>query len=203
MQPIEHNVYNREYKPSRRLREDAEFSLAPEQSKKRHDKVSAVRGGVRNSIRNLLSEVSKSEDNRLTFRDIVDFSKSIESEWERAVSSDLKGLGVDMSVKFRLMLDASTGCVTASGDHPDKARIDAYFASTPDSSEGFRKIIQFGKLASVAESKLSPRNMNQEFHVEAMAWWYQSNMDTTSLFAGGGLVFGNGSSVYRAVDIRV
>jgi len=36
-----------------------------------------------------------------------------------------------------------------------------------------------------------------------MAWWYQSNMDTATLFTGGGIVFGMGSSAYKGLDIRV
>ena len=202
-QPIEHKVYSYAYKQPKRPQGDVDFPLAPEQSKKRHEAVPDSRGAVWNSIQNILSEIPKRDGNRLSFQDIIDYRNAMETEWDQAVDGDLKGLGVDMSVKFRLRHDASADDVTASTDHPDKARIDAYFVANPDRANEFRTIIQLGKLANVAENKLSPQDMGQTLQVEAMAWWYQSNMDTTSLFGGGGVIFGAGGSAYKGLDIRV
>ncbi len=202
-QPIEHKVYSYTHKQPRRPQGDVDFPLAPEQSKKRHVEVQDSRGAVRDRIKNILSEIPKRDGNRLSFQDIIDYRDALETEWDQTVGDDLKKFGVDMSVKFRLRHDAATNDVSASVDHPDKARIDAYFAANPDRADEFRTVIQLGKLVEVAENKLSPQDMNQTLQTEAMAWWYHSNMDTAALFNGGGVVFGAGSSAYKGVDILV
>ena len=202
-QPIDHKVYSYAYKQPKRSQGDVDFPLAPEQSKKRHEEATDSRATVRDRIKAILSEIPKQGENKLSFQNIVDYRDVLETEWDETVNNDLKALGVDMSAKFRLMHDASTGDVVASNDHPDKGRIDAYFASNSERADEFRTIIQLGKLVNVAENKLSPQDMNQTLQPEAMAWWYQSNMDTASLFNGGGVVFGAGGSAYKGLDIRV
>lgn len=202
-QPIEHKVYSYTQKQRKRPQADVDFPLAPEQSKTRHEEAPDSKGTVRNHIQALLSDIPKGDGDRLSFQDVVNYRDSLETEWDQTVNSDLKAIGVDVTAKFRLMHDSSTGKATASSDHPDKARIDAYFAANPDRADDFEKIIQLGKLANVAENKLAPQEMQQTLQTEAMAWWYQSNMDTTSLFMGGGVVFGMGTSAYKGLDIRV
>jgi len=202
-QPIGNKVHSYAYKQPGRPRGGIDFPLAPEQSKTRHAEVPESKGVIRDRIQVILSDIPKRDGNRLSFQDVVDYRDSLKVEWDRGVGEELKALGVNMSVKFRLMHDSSTGGVTASSDHPDKARIDAYFAASQDRANEFRKIIQLGKLVSVAGNKLAPQEMQQTLQTEAMAWWYQANMDTTSLFTGGGVVFGMGNSTYKGLDIRV
>ena len=202
-QPIEHKGYNYNYAPTRKPREDVDFPLGPEQSKKRQETGVETRAGVRDRIRTLLADVPRGEGNKVSFRNIAEYRDSLEKDWDALVSHDLAALGVDMSVKFRLMHDGVTGDVLADGDHPDKGKIDQYFASNPDMARDFGRIVQLGKLVDVAERKLTPQEMGQTLDTEAMAWWYQSNMDTASLFTGGGIVFGMGSFAYKGLGIRV
>lgn len=202
-QPIGNNIHSYAYKQSKRSQENVDFSLAPEQSKTRHQEVSESKGAIRGRIQVILSDIPKRAGSRLSFQDVVDYRDNLKIDWDRGVSDDLKALGVNMSEKFRLMHDPGTGDVTASSDHPDKARIDAYFAANQDRADDFQKIIQLGKLVGVAENKLAPQEMQQTLQTEAMAWWYQANMDTASLFSGGGVVFGMDSSSYKGLDIRV
>lgn len=202
-QRIEHNVYSYSQKQPRRPQSDADFPLAPESSKKRHGDVTDSSAAVRDRIQIILSDVPKRDGKTLSFQDVVDYRDTIETEWDRGIGDDLKELGVDMTASFRLMHDASSGKVRAIGDHPDKAKIDGYFESNPERADEFRIILQLGKLASVAQGKLTPKDMNQTLQIEAMAWWYQANMDTASLFQGGGVVFGAGGSAYKGLDIHV
>lgn len=203
-QPVEHKVYNYSQPQPRRPQTDVDFPLGPEQSKNRQpEETPASKSGVRTHIESLLADIPKGEDGRLSFQDVVNHKDAVEAEWDQRVSADLEALGVDMSKRFRLMLDPGTGAVTASGDHPDKMRIDAYFAANEERADEFKNIVQLGRLASVAENKLSPDDMQQTLLPQAMAWWYQTNMDTSSLFTGGGVVFGAGGSAYKGLDIRV
>ncbi|MGL1861587.1 MAG: hypothetical protein OCC46_03585 [Pseudodesulfovibrio sp.] len=202
-QPIEHKGYGYTYKKPRKPHEDVDFQLGPEQSKKRHEEVADSGPTIRDRIRNLLADVPRSDGTKLSFKDIVDHRDALEKDWDAAVAGDLTTLGVDMSVKFRLMHDPTTGEVQAHVDHPDKMKIDQYFASNPEMADDFENMLQLDKLIDVARRRLAPQEMDQTLEPEAMAWWFQTNMDTTSLFTGGGVIFGQGSSAYKGLDIRV
>lgn len=202
-QPIEHKVYSYTYKKPRRPQEDVDFPLGPEQSKKRQDDAPQTGSGVRGHIRALLANVPRRDDGRLSFKDVADYRDAVEAGWDRSVNAALTGLGVDVSRPFRLMTDPSTGAVTAGSDHPDKGRIDNYFASNQDKAEEFTRIIQLGKLVDTSDKRLTPDEMEQTLPLDAMAWWYQTNMDNGALFKGGGVVFGAGGSAYKSLDIRV
>jgi hypothetical protein len=45
--------------------------------------------------------------------------------------------------------------------------------------------------------------MGQELDIEAMGWWFRTNMKSGTLLAGGGMVVGNGKVQYRGLDILV
>jgi len=202
-QPIEHKGYGYSFKQTRRPQEDVDFPLGPETSKKQQAEPAEPKATVRDRIRALLADVPKEGGNRLSFKAIVDYRDVLVKDWDAVVSGDLKGMGVDMSQTFRLTHDPVTGQVTAGADHPDKAKIDQYFLLTPDMADDFKNVLQVDKLVDVAERKLTPDEMNQTLDSEAMGWWYQSNMDASALFTGGGVVFGAGSFAYKGLDIRV
>lgn len=202
-QPIGHTAHSYTYQKPRRRQEDAEFPLGPEQSKKRQPEVVQTGPTARDHIRSLLSAISGGTNERLSFQDVADHRDGLKSRWDSEVSEDLKTLGVSMSDRFRLMVDPATDSVTTGSDHPDKQKIDAYFASHPERADEFKTLIQLDKLAETAENRLSPDNMQQSLLPDAMAWWYQTNMDTSSLFSGGGMIFGTGGSAYKGLDIRV
>ncbi len=202
-QPIEHKGYGYTFKQTRRPQEDVDFPLGPQSSKKQQEEVAEPRATVRDRIRALLAEVPRQDGNRLSFQDIADYRNSLEKDWDAVVSGDLNSLGVDMDRFFRLTHDPGSGQVSTGVDHPDKAKIDQYFASNPEMADDFKSLLQLGKMVDVAERKLSPEAMNQTLDAEAMGWWYQSNMDPSALFTGGGIVFGGGSSAYKGLDIRV
>jgi len=202
-QPIEHKAYGFINTQARRTRSDAEFSLDLDQSINRQEEAAAPSASARNFIETLLSEVPAGEDGRISFYDVVAYKGALESQWDSEINDGLARLGVDMSRPFRLMIDPSSGKVTAGSDHPDKARIDAYFAANHDKETDFRKIVQFGKLADHAQNSLSDSEMEERLVPQAMAWWYRNNMDTSSLFTGGGVIFGSGGSSYKGLDIRV
>ena len=160
-QPIEHKGYGYTFKQTRRPQEDVDFPLGPETSKKRLEDPTEPQATVRDHIRSLLADVPKQDGNRLSFKAIVDYRDIMEKDWDAVVSGDLQGLGVDMNRKFRLMHDPVTGQVTAGNDHPDKAKIDQYFALNPEVADDFKTVMQLGKLVDVAERKLTPDEMNQ------------------------------------------
>ncbi len=70
-QPIGHKGYGYTLKQSRKPREDVDFPLGPEQSKKRQDESGEQRGdGLRARIRALLADVSTDGGSGISFQDI-------------------------------------------------------------------------------------------------------------------------------------
>lgn len=202
-QPIEHKGYNYAQPQTKKAREDVDFPLGGEQSKTRHNEVAEQACTACDQIDLLLREIPKNGSNKLSFQDVVSHRDSLEQQWDRQVRSDLFGVGVDLSSSFRLVYDPSTGSVTASSDHPDKLRIDQYFISNQDRADDFRKRLSLDKLVDVAERSLSEADMSRPIDEESMTNWFQNNMETASLFSGGGIVFGMGQSTYKGLDIRV
>jgi len=153
-------------------------------------------------IQAILNRIPAGDDNRLSFKDVVDHHDTLQSTWNREVSDDLSNLGVAVSSPFRLMYDPA-GAATVAGEHRDKEMINAYFTTNPSRVNELGESIRLGKLASGAQDRLSPNEMEQTLPPDAMAWWYVTNVDTSTLYTGGGLLFGAGGGVYKGVDIRV
>ncbi len=202
-QPIEHKGYSYTYSKPRKTQEDVDFPLGPEQSKKRQETTVAAPASARDRIQALLDDIPLKGNNKLSFQDVKEYRDSLERDWDARVAGDLAGLGVNMSIKFRLTHDPSSGQVVASADHPDKGKIDQYFVSNSEVADDFKDVLKLGKLVDAAERRLSPQEMETELAPAAMAWWFDSNTDTATLFSGGGVVFGMGSSAYKGLDMHV
>lgn len=201
-QPIEHKVYGYTQRQPRKPREDVEFPLGSEESKKRQTEVAKPGSGGKSQIGKLLAGVAPKLGGRVSFSDISKYRDQAQAAWNEEVAEDLQNLGVDVNTSFRLMYDPA-GAVSVAGEHLDKDMINAYFTTNPSKVNELGEILQYGKLVSVAEDQLSSQEMNQTLSIGAMAQWYGANMDTSTLLSGGGIVFGSGGAVYKGLDIRV
>lgn len=201
-QPIDHTVQGYGYKQSRRTQSDVDFSLGADQSKNRHDSGENPDASARQLIQSILGSVPSRSTDSLSFREIVEYYESLQSEWNRAVNDDLVELGVAVTTPFRLMYDPA-GAITVAGEHGDKEMINAYFIANPGRIDELGESFRLGKLADTAQNRLTPGEMGQSLQVEAMAMWYASNMDPSSLYQGGGLLFGSGGGIYKGLDIMV
>lgn len=201
-QRIEHTVQGHTYQRPKRTREDVDFSLGPEQSKSRQDDGADSRETARGCILSLLRKVEADTGGELSFADVIAHHEAVQSRWNGEVGDDLAELGVNTDVPFRIMHDPAGG-VTVVGEHPGREMIDRYFVANPALVREFGEILQYGRLASAAEARLSPGEMEQTPGVGAMAGWFVTNMDTASLSGEGGIVVGGGGTVYKGLDIRV
>lgn len=201
-QPIEHTGYTHAQPQTRKHRNGVDFLLGSEQSKNRQDMPGETACTACDSLASLVREVS-GDGEPLSFSDIISYRDGLERTWDREVRTDLFALGVDLSVPFRLVHDPVSGSVSASGDHPDKLKIDQYFISEQQQADDFKKRLSLDKLVDAAKRNLSSEDMNQPLDEEAMVSWFQNHMDTATLFSGGGIVFGRGQSAYRGLDMRV
>lgn len=199
-QRIEQTVQEYTYQRPKRTREDVEFSLGPETSKSRQEDGADSRGSARGHILSLLRQVEG--EGTLSFADVIAHHEAAQSRWNSDVGDDLAELGVNVDTVFRLMYDPA-GVVTVAGGHPDQEMIDSYFTANPGRVREFGDILQYGKLASAAETRLDKSGMEQPLGAEAMTEWYASNVDPATLSGGGGMLFGAGGTVYKGLDIRV
>ncbi len=158
---------------------------------------------IRKGIEEVLADVPKGADGKLSFRDVDDYRNSLEETWDTQVKADLEKLGVDPNAKYPLTWDAATGKVVVQDGHPDKKVIDKYFEDNPDKVEEFQKIIQLGKLTSTSRSTLSPVDMKRSIQQQTMAWWFEDNTDPRTWFSGGSSLRGYGLAAFTGLDIKV
>ncbi|BCS87928.1 hypothetical protein [Pseudodesulfovibrio sediminis] len=201
-QPIDHTVQGYGYKQSRRTQSDVDFSLGADQSKNRHESGENQDANTRQFIQSILSNVPSRSAGSVSFREIVEQYTALQSDWNRAVCDDLAELGVKVTAPFRLMYDTA-GSISVAGEHGDKDMINAYFTANPSRIETFGEAFRLGKLADIAENRLTPSEMGQSLQVEALSLWYASNMDISTLYQGGGLLLGSGGGIYKGLDIMV
>lgn len=201
-QRIEQTVQGYTYQRPKKAREDVDFPLGTEQSKSRQDQGDGARDLARGQILSLLNRVDGATGGGLSFADVIAHHEAVQSRWTGEVAGELAELGVNVDTSFSLMYDPA-GMVTAAGGHPDSEMINSYFVANPGRVGELGDILQYGKLASVAEAQLSQSEKDQAVSVEAMAGWYAGNMDIASLSSGGGMPFGAGGTVYKGLDIRV
>ena len=161
--------------------------------------------GIGTEIMALLSKVPKGDDNKLSFQDVEDYRETLGEAWDLDVMADLAALGVDVSQEMPMTYDVETGKVTVADGTEGKEIIDQYFEDNPDVVSRFYDIVQLGKLASTAESKLSQDQRLQNIQLQTMAWWYEDNTDAQSWFDGGGLLAlqGQASTSYTGLNLMV
>jgi hypothetical protein len=201
-QPIGYSGYNYTSAQLQRTADEAESQKSGQIKKDQSENVS-WKTQIRDQVNEYLSDIPKGTDGKLSFKDIEDYRKKLETEWDDSVKADLEKLGVNTETDFPLSYDPATGKLTVSNTHPDKAKIEQYFESNPDKVEEFQKIIQLGKMTYMSKSTLSPLEMQKNIQQEAMAWWYEDNSDPTSWFKGGGLMLGQGQSTYSGLNLKV
>lgn len=158
---------------------------------------------IREQIESILADVPKGDDGKLSFQDVDDYRESLEKKWDIAVMADLEALGVDTDKELPLTWDPTTGRVTVTEGHPDKAVVDQYFDDNPDKIEEFQRIIQLGKMTNLSQSHFSASQLRQNIQQQSMAWWYEDNSDPTQWFSGGGSLLGSSFSSYTGLDIVV
>ncbi len=162
-----------------------------------------MKSQIRAQIDEILKDVPKGDDGKLSFQDIEVHREKLEKEWDDSVKADLKKLGVNVDVEFPLSWDAATGKLTVNNSHPDKATIDNYFASNADKVEEFQNIIQLGKMTRSHTQKLEPSQLRQNIQAESMSWWYEDNSDPTSWFKGGGKMMGSTQATFLGLNLKV
>lgn len=200
-QPVGSSGYLDTYALLQAANEEEQLYAQAEKAGKENDQT--VTSALGNDIMSYLSKIPKGDDGKLSFKDVDEYRKKLETEWDVEVMADLQKLGVDITQQFPLSYDPTAGKVTVSSSHKDKVVIDKYFEDNPDKVKEFNEIIQLGKLTAEADSKLAQSQMVQNLQMQSLAWWYADNTDPANWFDGGGMLAGNGLSSYTGLNLKV
>lgn len=201
-QPIEHAEYNYTQTRSRKSSGDVHFSLGAEESNNRRPE-EMPESSAYDLLAATVADVKDANGGELSFSRLSAYLDLMEARWDRSVRADLFSMDVDLSTDFRLVYDPAAGTVVASSDHPDQRRIDQYFMSNREQVEAFKQRLVLDKMVDAAKRSVPEDAIDTPISIEEMIDWFRFNMDTASLFSGGGIVFGKGRSVYRGLDMRV
>lgn len=197
------SIGNSSYSSLYALLNNSSTDVASSQSAKTGSENTSWKTQIKNQIDGYLKDVPKGADGKLSFKDVEDYRKTLEKEWDESVMADLEALGVNIDDEFPLSYNQTTEKLTVADGHPDKEIIDQYFELHTEKIDEFINIIQLGKLTSLSQSNLSPTEMQKSLQQQAVSWWYADNTDPSTWFSGGGLVFGQGQSLYTSLDIQV
>jgi hypothetical protein len=201
--PIESSGYGYTYQRTTQAREDSEAAQA-EAAGNRRTRETGAGSGVRELIDDLLSNVPRTSNGRLTFDNVINYRKGQEKAWDERFKADMAEKGIDTEKSgLSLSLDPSSGKVSANANHPDKAAIDQYFIDNPDMAEQFAENVQLGKLTSLAERKLTLPELRRSLSTQSMSVWFEASAGASSLYTGGGMVFGGSGASYAGLNLRV
>lgn len=95
-QPIEQTGYTHAQPQTRKRRNDVDFPLGSEPSKKRQGDSGESACTACDRLASLVREVC-GDGQTLSFSDVADYRDELERTWDREVRSDLFGMGVDLS----------------------------------------------------------------------------------------------------------
>lgn len=142
-----------------------------------------------NSVSDVLERIGYSGS--VTATAISQQKEKLEKAFEAQVKSDLKELGVDENIDFRVALDQA-GNIVINTDSEDKELVEAYFKDNP----GYAQVLKDIEVLSNAKRQTSSGVVNLADLRKTLQLQYINNflLDTTSTdgFATNTLSFSNG-----------
>ncbi len=133
--------------------------------------------GIARQVTAALEGVEPDSNGRITFQQVADHKKALEEAFAEDVKADLKELGVDEDIEFRLVADNAGGVAVVS-DHPDAELVERYFKANPEMVERFNKIEMLGNFDRAREFQSRPiTDMRKEIQMQAVDAFMTSASD--------------------------
>ncbi|WP_018123192.1 hypothetical protein [Desulfovibrio oxyclinae] len=158
---------------------------------------------VANRVAELLKEMPKDAFGRMSFEEISKYRKQVEEQFDSEIRAELKELGVDVDSKFQLIYDESTQRVVVGNDHPDKDKIEAYFADNPNRVKQFNTIMDLYEVEQLSQNRMNPQQLRQKLNTQSMAFWMQQNGGNDMFTGIQGIMFDAQNSYMRALNMKV
>ncbi len=133
------------------------------------------------ALSSVLDEMNLGSNSKVSFQTLMSYRDSLQEDFSSKVQEDLKKLGVDENVSFRLVSDSDGSGVKVISDHEDRALIEKYFKDNPDMVKKFEQIQSLNKMEETRKSqKIDVKAIRSRLQVESMTAWYA---DTSSFMS--------------------
>jgi len=124
------------------------------------------------AIRQAMTSLGLGKNDRVTFATLNEARIAMEESFTAKVKEDLKDLGVDEAIAFRLVTN-NKGGVDVISTHADTGKIEKYFRDNPDMVRKFQEI---QALSNVEEARKAggydAKAIRDRLRVETMVAWF-------------------------------
>lgn len=124
--------------------------------------------GIARQVETALANVQPDSNGRITFQQVADHKKKLENDFAEEVKKDLRALGVDENIEFRLV-SVSGGGISVLSDHEDAAMVERYFKANPEMVERFNQIETLGNFDRARQFQNRPiTDMRREIQMQGV-----------------------------------
>lgn len=148
--------------------------------------------GLASALSGAMDELGLSANDRLTFQTLMEYRDRLQEQFTEKVKKDLRELGVDENVNFRLTSGSGGSGVEVVTDSEDRAVIEKYFKDNPDMVKQFEKLISLNKMEETRKSQnIDVKAIRSRIQMESMTAWY-SDSNSFMAFTGQGAAYYSG-----------
>lgn len=98
------------------------------------------------------------------------------------IVNGLSSLSIDPNISFTIQVDDS-GNIQVISDHPDKDKLQQFFAENPELVKKYRQIETLAGIDDARKAmQISPNAMRKRIQIESMAAWWAGSGSTSSWF---------------------
>jgi hypothetical protein len=124
------------------------------------------------AIKQAMSTLGLGKNDRVTFATLNEARAKMEDAFTSQVKADLRDLGVDEDIEFRLVTN-SQGGVDVISTHPDAGMVEKYFEDNPDMVERFQEIQAMSNVEEARKaSGYDIKAIRERIQVESMIDWF-------------------------------
>lgn len=125
--------------------------------------------GIARQVQAALAGVEPDSNGRITFKQVEEYKKTQEASFAEDVKSDLRELGVDEDIEFRLVSDGKGG-ISVISDHPDADLVERYFKANPEMVDRFNSMEMLGNFDRARQFQDRPvTDMRKAIQMEGVA----------------------------------
>lgn len=128
------------------------------------------------AVSSALKSMGLSSSDRVTFSTLMDHKADLETKFSENVRADLLKLGIDPSVDFRLVSGTDGTGVKVVSNHPDKAKIEKYFADNKNRVAEFEQIQGLANIENTRKSQsIDKDSLRSRLQLESMSAWFSDS----------------------------
>lgn len=150
--------------------------------------------GLGAALSGAMDELGLSANDRITFQTLMSYRNKKQDDFTAQVKSDLKKLGVDEDVNFRLVSgDNGSGVKVISDDPEAQAAIEKYFKDNPKMVTNFEQIQSLNKMDDTRKKEqIDVQAIRSRIQLESMTTWYASDTNSFMAFSQQGAAYYSG-----------